>query len=546
MAKGSKPDLTPLDAKRIDELKGKLDSPSTLSVEDCHALKSVLVTLLSLQSAYLNSKTKLRSLLATIFGPRTEKDPDPRPHANNSEEPKPKPHPGRKKAEDFEGADRVECDHPTLKAGDICPNCQIGILAESERRESICYDGSPAIGVIIYALQTFVCLSCGKIFKAPLPGNMPQLVPDLGKLDQNGQDDFDEVSSNAPVRIYTVGMVLSLIMERFFKAVPLYRLAQVLKMAGIPLSPSTQYTILKTRFERLALSLFAVLKKEAAQQKLFINDDTFFRILEYERKKDSSKGSNSQSKRSQTSAIVAKGSGISYCLFETSQGHAGNFLEGVLKLRDSLLPTPLQMSDALIVNGTQHTKTIRGLCLDHARRKFFALKATFPADWKKAKVLFGAIYHADAKAKELGLNEEQRLSYHQEHSLKSFDELLSWCHKSLEGKAVEEHSGLGKAMKYFINQSQGLKAFLEVPGMPIASIEVERTIKKFVLLRKNSLQFKTQKGASFGDAIMSLIATCMANQINPQGYFQTLLENPEKVLAEPEKWLPNLVGQKIN
>jgi hypothetical protein len=43
---------------------------------------------------------------------------------------------------------------------------------------------------------------------------------------------------------------------------------------------------------------------------------------------------------------------------------------------------------------------------------------------------------------------------------------------------------------------------------------VERALKKAILHRKNSLFYKTRKGAQMGDLFMSLIHTCELNHVN--------------------------------
>jgi transposase len=547
--------IRPLTADQVTELTNKLDDPRSLNEQDCESLKMALATLTALQSAYLASKAKLKSLLAAIFGPKTEKSPANTPGGEKPPKTKPGGRGRNRGPKDFPGATVVECNHPDLKEGDICPNCQVGVLKESDRRQTEFFDGSQAVGLTIYLLQTFVCTVCRKVFTAPLPTTLPTAARDLSQqksaktATSRAEDRVgDEVSTERPIRIYSVSMVLSLITERFFKAVPHYRLAQVMQMAGIPLSTSTQYTVLKKYFGPLAQAIFKAMKKKAAAQTLFVNDDTPFRILEYERSKGSESGEpdkKSKKTRSQTSAIWTKGENGVYCLFDTSRGAAGKFLDEIIKERDPALGKPLQMSDGLKLNDIKNCEVLRGRCLDHARRKFHAVKESFPAEWKKAKVLFGAIYKADADAKELGLNSFERMLFHQYYSRQRFEELLAWCKSSLADHQVEPNSGLGKAMKYFNNQAHELRAFLEVPGMPLSSIEVERLIKRFVLLRKNCLQFNSKNGAELGDAIMSIIATCVANQLNPQDYIRTLLENPAEVLEEPGNWLPSVVGKPI-
>jgi len=66
----------------------------------------------------------------------------------------------------------------------------------------------------------------------------------------------------------------------------------------------------------------------------------------------------------------------------------------------------------------------------------------------------------------------------------------------------------------------------------------ERALKKVVLHRKNSLFYRTQKGARTGDLYMSLIQTCQLNDVDPFDYLTTLQRRAVDVAADPTAWLP--------
>ena len=53
-----------------------------------------------------------------------------------------------------------------------------------------------------------------------------------------------------------------------------------------------------------------------------------------------------------------------------------------------------------------------------------------------------------------------------------------------------------------------------------------RALKMAILRRKNSLSFKTLRGASIGDGHMSLIHTCQLNRLNPFDYLMALQRQP--------------------
>jgi hypothetical protein len=59
-----------------------------------------------------------------------------------------------------------------------------------------------------------------------------------------------------------------------------------------------------------------------------------------------------------------------------------------------------------------------------------------------------------------------------------------------------------------------------------------------ILLRKNSLFYKTDAGAAVGDLMMSVIATCRAQGVNPFEYLVAIQEHAQEVREAPSQWLP--------
>ena len=110
--------------------------------------------------------------------------------------------------------------------------------------------------------------------------------------------------------------------------------------------------------------------------------------------------------------------------------------------------------------------------------------------------------------------------------------------KQLDEKLCEPNSDLGLAVTYMLNHWGPLTLFLRVAGAPLDSTIVERALKKAILHRRNSLFYKTQRGARVGDLFMSLIYTCQLSALNPFDYLTTLLRNADRLAHEPAEWMP--------
>src|ERR1041385_5965920 len=89
-----------------------------------------------------------------------------------------------------------------------------------------------------------------------------------------------------------------------------------------------------------------------------------------------------------------------------------------------------------------------------------------------------------------------------------------------------------------LNHWEPLTLFLRVPGAPLDSTIVERALKKAILHRRNSLFYRTQRGARVGDLYMSLIYTCQLSAVNPFEYLTTLHRNAVSLAREPALWMP--------
>ncbi len=118
------------------------------------------------------------------------------------------------------------------------------------------------------------------------------------------------------------------------------------------------------------------------------------------------------------------------------------------------------------------------------------------------------------------------------------DKLQEWMTEQFEEKLVEPNSALGKSMTYMLKRWSTFTLFLEKPSVPLDNNICERAVKKAILHRKNSLFFKSKRGAFVSDQFMSFIHTCELCKVNPFDYLQTILRNCQKARTEPAKWMP--------
>lgn len=233
-------------------------------------------------------------------------------------------------------------------------------------------------------------------------------------------------------------------------------------------------------------------------------------------------------------------------LFDTGIGHAGEWLDDILRHRLPDRPLPMVMSDALSSNHVSAIPFIKSLCNAHARRQFVDVLSHFPDEVESVLEQYQGIWTNDTHAKEQGLSPNQRQIYHHQHSLPILQKIRGWGREKLDSNLVEENSGLGKAIRYFDKHFDGLTRFCTCEGAELDNNLMEQQIKLIVRNRKNASFFKTAVGADVGDVITSVIATAARAGANVFHYLNALQRNSHSVKASPELWLPWCYEDQVN
>ena len=530
------------DIKRIDVDRKELEQiverarTGSLDEEDIRKLKAALETLGLLTELLGDKDTTINRLRKILFGSGTEKlsqvlgsapaaaDPDKATGEakdagspeNGKEAPKRKGH-GRNGAKDYTGAKRVKIPHESLKPGQICPDCKQGKVYHGKVPAYIVrLVGCAPIGATVFEMENLRCNLCLKVFTARPPEGV-------------GTKKYDETS----------GSMIALL--KYGSGFPFYRLERLQRAVGIPLPSATQWEIVADVAHTVA-PVYKEMIRQAAQGKVLHNDDTSAKILDLmkqRRRPDAGAPEDPKTRTGMfTSGIVSIEGDREIALFFTGSKHAGENLSDVLAQRAAELETPIQMCDGLSRNLPKEFEVILARCNAHARRGFFDVESRFPEECQHVLEIFAEVYKNDSLAKEQKMSPEERLAFHQLHSGPVMKKLEDWLHEQMDGKKVEENSGLGQAIQYTIKHWEQLTLFLRVPGAPIDNNAAERILKKAILHRKASLFFKTAKGAQVGDLFMSLVHTCELCGANPFDYLTELQRHAKEIAESPQNWLP--------
>ena len=200
-----------------------------------------------------------------------------------------------------------------FKKGDICPGCNRGKLYKFEPARLLRISGHGPFEATQHISERIRCNACQEVITAKLPDAV------LADGEANQQYGFSARSLMA--------------INKFYSGLPYYHQSNLTDLFGISISASTVFD----QCEYLANSVMPIyyeLKKVAASAKLFLLDDTPNRILDQlpeERPNRNGQGTRIRTGVYSSGIVAYTEEGQEIVLFETSLGHAGEFIDSILK-----------------------------------------------------------------------------------------------------------------------------------------------------------------------------------------------------------------------
>ena len=159
-------------------------------------------------------------------------------------------------------------------------------------------------------------------------------------------------------------------------------------------------------------------------------------------------------------------------------------------------------------------------CWAHVRRQFYDIaKSGVAPIASEALQRIAALYAIEETVR--GHSPQARQAARQAHSRPLLEAFKAWLTAQLS--RISGKSVLAGAIRYALNQWDGLVRFLEDGRIELDTNIVERSIRPIALNRKNALFAGHDLGAENWACIASLIETCKLNGVDPQAYFTDLL-----------------------
>ena len=323
----------------------------------------------------------------------------------------------------------------------------------------------------------------------------------------------------------TAEAIAHIMVQKFVMGSPLYRQEQELKRQGIPLSRQTMSNwILRAAADYLT-PVYRALHQELLRREVLHADETTLQVLHEPGKKPQSE---SYMWLYRTGGFSSSGpEERPIVLYEYQPGrhakHPEAFLEGFRGY--------LHTDGYAGYHNLPEEITVVG-CWAHARRKFDeALKSLSKGKAKNSAAYQGLSYCNqlfEIEQKLAKASPEERYTERQKRVKPVLDAMLAWANS----RTAAPNSALGKALHYLREQWPYLTNYLRDGRLEISNNRAERSIKPFVIDRKNFLFANTPGGAQGSAVIFSLIQTAIENGLDPWRYLTWLMQMASQIPAK--------------
>ncbi len=316
-----------------------------------------------------------------------------------------------------------------------------------------------------------------------------------------------------PGSFATPEAIAHIMTQKFVMGSPLYRQGTELHRQGIELSRQTMSNwILKATEDYLA-PVYEQMHKELLNEEVLHADETKLQVLNEPERKPQSDSFMwlYRTSRNAKHPIV---------LYEYQPGRKADFPKTFLRDFKGYLHT-----DGYSGYHNLHKEITVVGCWAHARRKFSDATKSLSKEKVKGSLAAQGLSYCNTLFEIEKILENETAKKRYEERLKQakpvLDAFLSWT----KSKPAVPKSAIGKALGYVKSQWPYLINYLKDGRLEISNNRAERSIKPFVIDRKNFLFANTPKGATGSAMMFSLIQTAIENQLDPYRYLKWLLEN---------------------
>lgn len=316
-----------------------------------------------------------------------------------------------------------------------------------------------------------------------------------------------------PGSIASVGLLAFVFTSKFCDALPFYRQSKMFERIDADISRATMCNWVIEAHKKMHL-FFEVFEEHVKSGNFIRMDETTVQVLREE-------GRSPQTKSYMWVAIGYPIRGRPLVLFRYHPTRSGEIPDQFLSGFTGYLQTDgySGYNRAVANNGITHVG-----CMAHARREFNNAyevgKKNKDSRAFKALAYIQKIYKIESDLRFQNLSDEIFVERRRKLVSPVLDEFHAWL---LRNKTeVLPQSLVGKAISYTLNEWDKIIRYLDLACMTPDNNEIERTIRPFVVGRKNWLFSNTPRGANASAAMYSLIESAKANRLEPYAYLRFL------------------------
>jgi transposase len=482
--------------KKIAEMGELIARQQTIIAQQQDLIKELQSQLATQRAEFAARATKLEAevkrLERELLGPKSEKLKVPPPERDDppsdEERARRKEAAARKRRENAiakNAAVQTESvDHPVPDQDKKCPKCDGEKFTQLRPESSVVFEYIPGRFVRREHRREKLACACGAhIVTAPPPA----------KLVSGGR--------------YGLGFAAFLIVEKCGDSIPIYRIEKRFERLGIPMSRATMNDVLHASAE-LVQPLVERLQRRIAAMEIVLADETSMRIQDRQKR------------------------GF-YWVFHGRDDDTDRELVLYVFATDRSGDTP-----AKILGGTEGTLVVDGYtgynnvtdpdgraragCWSHLRRKMFEARVEPEDDADDGIDMIRSLFRVEHEATVRDIvGTPAHLELRVRKSKPVVDDFFTWA--GLLKARTPPKTPLGTAIGYATNQRERLELFLTDARIPLHNNASERRLRVVALGRKNYLFVGNPRAGRNIAALYSLVASCIANNVEPTEYLTDVL-----------------------
>lgn len=347
----------------------------------------------------------------------------------------------------------------------------------------------------------------------------------------------------------TAGLLAQVVVGKFGDHLPGYRQEDIFARHKIDIRRSTIYDWLAGAAD-LSLPLYSLMKSRVLASKVVHTDDTQVKLIDpllrgtrlarfwgylgdtkhpyvvYDFTSDRSRAGPETFLSEYSGYLQADAYGGYDGIYLSDDGQSASTSELTMERADD---TPSQLAGVIEV-----------ACWAHCRRYWHKAREQDPARAHHALAIIARLYEIERACADQSC--EFRQAKRVEHAVPLLESLKQW----LSDQQFLPKSLIGKAATYTLNQWQALCRYVEDGDLSIDNNFAERAMRPIAIGRKNWLFVGSSPAGRRAAVLMSLVASCKVNHVEPWAYLKDLFtrlpydpKGDELAALLPDRWLAN-------